>query len=105
VGCTVKSTVKIEKWSIRAGGDILIHRLADYTLPQGKVYMIQILESNIYLKTDDTMGQVSGGSLTLRGWLRSFELNATDSYTLCFVYRGRNAAMIDIGACLVLESI
>jgi hypothetical protein len=69
------------------------------------IYIIQILESNIYLKTDDTMGQVSGGSLTLRGWLRSFELNATDSYTLRFMYQGINATMIDIGTYLVLESI
>jgi hypothetical protein len=74
-------------------GHILVHSLAFYTLPQGKVYMIQILESNIFLKTDDMMGQVTGGSLTLRGWLRSFEL---DSYNRHFVYRGRSVATVDI---------
>jgi hypothetical protein len=47
--------------------DILVNNLAVYTLPQGKLYMIQIHKSHIFLKTDDTMGQVSGGSLTLRG--------------------------------------
>jgi hypothetical protein len=77
-------------------GHILVHNLALYILPQGKVYMIQILESNIFLKTGDTMGQVSGGSLKLRGWLRSFEL-ITNSDHLHFVYRGKSVAkaMVD----------
>jgi hypothetical protein len=63
--------------------------------------MIQILESNIFLKTDDMMGQVTGGSLTLRGWLRSFEL---DSYNLHFVYRGKSVATVDIDDIRIRQS-
>jgi len=91
---TRTATYCAPSWSWAAvTGRILVHSLTLFILPQGKVYMIQILESNIFLKTDDAMGQVSGGTLTLRGWLRSFEFN---SCSLHFVYRGRSVELVDV---------
>jgi hypothetical protein len=55
--------------------------------------MIHILEPNIFLKISDAMGQVSGGSLKLRGWLRSFTL---DRDNVTFTYRGKMVAMITV---------
>jgi hypothetical protein len=62
-------------------------------------YMIQILEYKVDHVTDDLTGQVSGGYLKVKGWLRSlreFELEDADTNICQLVLHGKSYAGPDM---------
>ncbi|CAG8948679.1 hypothetical protein HYFRA_00001799 [Hymenoscyphus fraxineus] len=59
------------------------------TLPQSHSYMIQVLEAATEPKTSNLMGQVSGGHICLRGWLKSFSIQGTEPYDSRFEINGK----------------
>jgi hypothetical protein len=71
----------------------------------GERYMIRILECNVQHVSEDIYGQLSGGSLTVKGWLRSlrcfgcFGSLSTGTTTRMVYLQGHVVGYIDLDVC------